>query len=195
MSYLTEVLENFNKRPVGQRIAIGASALVAFGVLNRLRRYVVFRHKEKSLEFNGYTTNVEAINGMDMKGRIALVTGANNGIGKETARVLAQQGCTVFMACRTVSKGETAKREICESLGLPTERNKQLEVMELDLSSLKSVETFAKRFNDKNVKIDYLINNAGVMAIPEYTQSHDGYEQVCGNCKTVNSKHKYTDTH
>ncbi len=93
----------------------------------------------------------------NQSGRIAVVTGANSGLGRDTARALARAGAHVILACRDVEKGAAAARQI----GVPAEQ-----VESLDLSSLKSVRAFADRFRTKH-KLDLLINNAGVMAPPQ----------------------------
>lgn len=92
------------------------------------------------------------------KGRIAVVTGANSGIGFETAKALAHYGFKVIMACRNMTKAEKAKTEILNSV--PTA---DLDILQLDLSDLDNVRTFAKNFKNKYLKLDVLINNAGVL--------------------------------
>ncbi|MEK6478448.1 oxidoreductase [Catalinimonas sp. 4WD22] len=107
-------------------------------------------------------------------GRIFIVTGANTGLGYETALALAKKGGKVIMACRNLSKANAAKTKI------ETEVPKaDLEVMEIDLSSLQSVRNFAKVYQSKFDRLDVLINNAGVM-MPPYTQTEDGFELQLG---------------
>ncbi len=91
-------------------------------------------------------------------GRIAIITGANAGIGKETARALARTGITVVMAGRDAVRAETARAEIQSDV--PDGR---LEIMALDLASNASVRAFAESFRATHDKLDVLINNAGVM--------------------------------
>ena len=100
---------------------------------------------------------------------VALVTGANTGIGLETARVLASRGDTVILACRDVAKGEVAARSIAVE-GQPAPR-----VVRLDLTSLASVREAADEVLAGCPRLDVLINNAGVMAIP-FGLSTDGIE-------------------
>ena len=93
------------------------------------------------------------------KGRIAIVTGANNGIGFETTAAMGKYGFKTIMACRNLSKAEKAKADI-----LKKSPNADLEILQLDLSDLESVKTFAKQFKGKYEQLDILINNAGVLS-------------------------------
>jgi len=101
-----------------------------------------------------------------LDGRTAIVTGANVGLGKETARDLLARGARVILACRDEAKAEAARRELAAVGG-------RVEVRRLDLASLASVRAFAKGFSGQDLHI--LVNNAGVMACP-YTESEDGFE-------------------
>lgn len=103
-----------------------------------------------------------------MEGKNVIITGANVGIGKDTARDLLKRGARVIMACRDQAKGEAARRELVEV-------SSKVELHKLDLSSLASVREFAKVMRDSRIKIHVLINNAGVMQSP-YTESKDGFE-------------------
>jgi NAD(P)-dependent dehydrogenase (short-subunit alcohol dehydrogenase family) len=108
----------------------------------------------------------------DQSGRIAIVTGANSGIGYETARALAYKGATVIMACRCPEKGPTAARQIeAENLA------GTVEFMALDLAEMDSVQQFAATFSQKYDRLDLLINNAGVMMLPKRQETPDGYEK------------------
>jgi NAD(P)-dependent dehydrogenase (short-subunit alcohol dehydrogenase family) len=110
----------------------------------------------------------------EQAGKVAVVTGANSGIGFETARMLAENGAIVIMAVRTVSKGEEAVEKIRGKSA-----DADIHVMELDLADLESVKTFADKFKKGFSQIDLLINNAGVM-IPPYTKTKDGFELQFG---------------
>jgi NAD(P)-dependent dehydrogenase (short-subunit alcohol dehydrogenase family) len=92
------------------------------------------------------------------KGRIAIVTGANNGIGFETTLALAKYGFKVIMACRCLSKAESARVEIVKKVP-----NAELAILQLDLSDLDSVRGFAENFKSQYTKLDVLINNAGIL--------------------------------
>jgi NAD(P)-dependent dehydrogenase (short-subunit alcohol dehydrogenase family) len=108
-------------------------------------------------------------------GRIAVVTGANSGLGLVTARELARAGATVIMAVRDRDKGERARRQIREDVPLA-----ELTVEALDLADLRSVRAFALRFAGAHERLDVLINNAGVMAPPRRL-TKDGFESQFGS--------------
>ncbi len=111
-----------------------------------------------------------------MSDRIAVVTGANAGLGKETAIGLARAGLTVVMACRSRERGEAARADILARLP-----GADLEVMALDLASLASVRAFAAAFREAHPRLDLLINNAGIM-MPPPARSEDGFEiQMAAN--------------
>jgi NAD(P)-dependent dehydrogenase (short-subunit alcohol dehydrogenase family) len=104
------------------------------------------------------------------EGRTIIVTGANTGLGYETALFSAEKGAKVIMACRNLKKATAAKQKIEQAISTA-----DLEVMEIDLSRLDSVRNFAKTFLSKYDRLDVLINNAGVM-MPPYTKTDDGFE-------------------
>lgn len=110
----------------------------------------------------------------DQTGKVVIVTGSSSGIGKETARVLANKNATVIIAVRNMSKGQAVADEIVKA-----NANADVSVRELDLSSLKSIRTFAEKFNSDYKQLDLLINNAGVM-IPPYSKTEDGFELQFG---------------
>ena len=106
----------------------------------------------------------------DQTGRIAIVTGANIGLGWDTALALARKNCHVVLACRNLVKSEHAKQQI-----LAQYPDAKVECIALDLNSLKSVRKFADTYSKKHERLDLLINNAGIM-MPPYTLSEDGFE-------------------
>jgi NAD(P)-dependent dehydrogenase (short-subunit alcohol dehydrogenase family) len=110
----------------------------------------------------------------DQSGRVAIVTGANTGIGFETAVALAEKNATVIMACRNRQKAEDAMARIRERTS-----DAKPEFIELDLASLASVESFAETFRAGHDRLDLLINNAGVM-IPPFGTTEDGFELQFG---------------
>jgi NAD(P)-dependent dehydrogenase (short-subunit alcohol dehydrogenase family) len=110
----------------------------------------------------------------DQSGRIAVVTGANGGLGLETARALAAKGALVVMAARNLDKAEMARRAIVEG-----NATTNLDVRALDLASLASVQEFAEGVVRDHDHVDVLINNAGVMATPRI-ETADGFELQFG---------------
>lgn len=110
----------------------------------------------------------------DLSGRIAVVTGANGGLGLETARALAAAGARVAMAARDPRKTAAAEASIKS-----THPGAALDVVPLDLASLASVRGAAERILGLYDRIDILVNNAGVMAIPE-RRTDDGFEMQFG---------------
>lgn len=106
----------------------------------------------------------------DLTGKVALVTGANSGIGLETARALAAHGAHVVMACRNDEKARLAADLLEKDLDRAS-----LELLHLDLSDLVSVRQAADRFLSQHACLDLLVNNAGVMGTP-YRQTADGFE-------------------
>lgn len=104
------------------------------------------------------------------KGKIAVITGANSGIGFETAKALASKGATVVLACRNLEKAEKAKRYI-----LSYNKDADVKPMKIDTSSLNEVEKFTKYFQNHFDHLDFLINNAGIMMSP-YEETEDGFE-------------------
>lgn len=108
------------------------------------------------------------------KGKIAVVTGANSGLGKEITIGLVRTGVKVIMACRNMNKAESTKVEIIKIVP-----SAELEIMELDLNSLASVRLFAKSFCNQHSQLHFLIENAGIM-IPPYVKTEDGFESQMG---------------
>src|SRR5688572_510323 len=106
----------------------------------------------------------------DQTGRVAVVTGANSGLGLVAARELARSGARVVLACRNLDKGHAAVEEIRAAVP-----EAQLQLEELDLASLASVRGFAERFKATHDGLDLLINNAGIMGTPR-RRTADGFE-------------------
>lgn len=109
-----------------------------------------------------------------MQGKVCIVTGSNTGIGKETARGLAQRGATVVMACRDVAKAGAARDDIAATTG-----RTDVEVEALDLGSTASIRAFAERFKAKHARLDVLVNNAGVWLTSRATTA-EGFESTFG---------------
>ena len=109
-----------------------------------------------------------------LEGQTWVVTGANSGLGLETAKALAAKGALVVMACRDPKRAEAAADEVRR-----VAPNARLELETLDLASLKSIEDFAAKMAKAYPVLDGLINNAGIMAIPRRTTA-DGFEMQLG---------------
>lgn len=110
----------------------------------------------------------------DQTGRVAVITGANTGIGYHTAAVLAEHGAQVVLAVRNLDKGNAAAERI-----VAASPHAKVSVTELDLSSLASVRAAAESLGAAHPRIDLLINNAGVMYTPKQTTA-DGFELQFG---------------
>ncbi|XP_067631481.1 retinol dehydrogenase 13-like isoform X2 [Eurosta solidaginis] len=106
--------------------------------------------------------------------KVVIVTGANTGIGKETARELAKRGATVYMACRDMKKCEEAREEI-----VLASYNKHVYCRKCDLASMESIRKFVHSFKQEQERLDILINNAGVMRCPR-SLTKDGFEMQLG---------------
>ena len=107
--------------------------------------------------------------------RLAIITGANSGIGFHTARHLARAGAQVILASRSAEKGEAARAKIAAE-----NPASQLEVRVLDVADLDSVRRFASEFLERGQPLDLLINNAGVMALPTRRTTPQGFEMQFG---------------
>lgn len=114
--------------------------------------------------FNAQSTTNEVINGIDLTGKVAIVTGGNTGIGLETVKTLAQAGATIIVPARDVEK---AKRNLD---GIP-----HVEIEEMDLMDPASIDAFAQKFLTSGRDLHLLINNAGIMWVPLRRDSR-GYE-------------------
>lgn len=119
--------------------------------------------------FGAKSTTDEVLEGVDLSGKRVLVTGVSAGLGVETARTLAAHGATVVGTARDLEKAKRATQGI-----------RGLELIELDLASLKSARDAADKLNAKGNTFDLVIANAGVMAIPTKTLTEDGSETQFG---------------
>jgi len=111
----------------------------------------------------------------DLHGKTAIVTGANSGIGFHTALELGRAGAKVTVACRDATRAGEA---LARLRAAAPQASFQLE--SLDLADLRSVRAFAARFLATGDALDLLVNNAGVMAIPERQVTVDGFERQLG---------------
>ncbi|SEL02172.1 oxidoreductase [Parapedobacter koreensis] len=124
--------------------------------------------------FNAESTTGDVIKGIDLTGKTAIVTGANTGIGYETALALYEAGANVVVACRDEGKAKQAieKMQLSEGKG-------SLEIGILNLANLEAIRTFAADFKNNHQRLDLLINNAGVM-MPPASKTDDGFELQFG---------------
>jgi NAD(P)-dependent dehydrogenase (short-subunit alcohol dehydrogenase family) len=113
--------------------------------------------------------------------KVFVITGATTGIGLESAKALAKGGATVVLTARTEKKGAKAIETVQEYLQEGGLQNNKIYTVQLDLDDLDNVKTFPTRYQQKlgaGTKIDVLMNNAGVMAIPDLQLTKDGYERT-----------------
>jgi NAD(P)-dependent dehydrogenase (short-subunit alcohol dehydrogenase family) len=124
--------------------------------------------------FGPATTTDDVLDGIDLDGRVALVTGGSSGLGQETARALAAHGAEVILTARDVPKGEAVAAGIRASTG-----NSRVAVEALELGSFASIRAAAERVLAAHPRLDLLIDNAGVMACP-FATTADGFELQFG---------------
>jgi len=117
--------------------------------------------------FDRNSTALDVIDGIDLTGQRAIVTGASSGIGIETARALAHAGAAVTLAVRDTDAGQHVAQDIAATTG-----NNDVSVAELDLADIESVDAFVQQWDGP---LHILINNAGVMTTPE-TYTEHGWE-------------------
>ena len=124
------------------------------------------------MAFDGRSTADDVLAGVDLSGRVAVVTGANAGIGFEAARALAGRGAEAHLACRDRVKGERARDRILER-----HPGARVQLGQLDLASLASVRDYARGFGPP--RVDILLCNAGLITWG-YKETRDGFERVVG---------------
>lgn len=122
------------------------------------------------METNNWTkTNIP-----NLSGKTIIVTGGNSGLGYEAVKAFSEKNAEVILACRSIEKGEKAKKEMLEK-----NSSAKIEVMKLDLMDLASIKEFVENFKSKYSKLDILVNNAGIMLVP-YALTKDGFESQIG---------------
>jgi hypothetical protein len=136
----------------------------------------------------GRNSTTISVSPVDLSGKWVIITGSNNGIGREAALQMAEWGANLILGCRNPPRHETHPEAVVEECKEKAKKaGKQIEVewWELDMASLKSVEAFAKRWLDTGRALDILCNNAGMGSSPggsEVFRTEDGFEiihQVC----------------
>jgi NAD(P)-dependent dehydrogenase (short-subunit alcohol dehydrogenase family) len=120
--------------------------------------------------FNAKSTSTEVIKGIDLAGKIAIVTGGNTGIGLETVKTLASAGATVIVPARDVEKAKKNLQGI-----------NNVEIEEMDLINPASIDTFAEKFLTSGRPLHLLINNAGIMWVPLRRDSRGIESQLAVN--------------
>jgi NAD(P)-dependent dehydrogenase (short-subunit alcohol dehydrogenase family) len=110
----------------------------------------------------------------DLSDKTVVITGANSGLGFESAKALANRGAEVILACRSEERGENARQEILAQIP-----HAKLHAMTVNLQDLSSVENFARTFVENFDRLDVLLNNAGIMNTP-YGLTNDGFETQMG---------------
>ncbi|WP_421856210.1 SDR family NAD(P)-dependent oxidoreductase [Oricola sp.] len=125
-------------------------------------------------EFDAETTTDEVLEGIDLTGKLVLVTGGSSGLGAEAARAFASKGARVIITARNLEKATGVAAGIADKTGA------SVEVEELELGNLAAIRAFADRINARGEKIDILLNNAGVMACPQ-SETDDGFELQFGS--------------
>lgn len=114
-----------------------------------------------------------------LQGNVVVITGANSGIGKFTAQTCAKLGAKVILCCRDLNRSKSELSDLLEDANRNEIDPSNVNLEQLDLSSLQSVRDCAERINKKVSKIDLLINNAGIMMCPE-SRTVDGIEMQFG---------------
>lgn len=125
-------------------------------------------------EFGWSSTTDEVLAGIDLSGRTVFITGANSGLGQETARAMAARGAHVILAGRDQDKLDQSLAAI-----ITQHPEAQLDTITVDLTSLENIRAATSRARQRFSKIDILINNAGVMATP-FLHTADGFEMQIG---------------
>lgn len=110
----------------------------------------------------------------DQTGKVVIVTGATHGLGYEVAKGFAAKNATLILAVRNRTLGQERVAEFCQ-----INPNGKFEVMSLQLDDLASVHQFAEEFKGKYQRLDVLVNNAGIMAVP-FGKTKDGFEMHIG---------------
>ena len=132
--------------------------------------------------FGRETTAAEVVEGIDLKGKRAVVTGGGSGIGVETARALAGAGAAVTLAVRRPADGEKVAEDIRSSTG-----NDEVRVAPLELTDYASIAALSASWEGP---LDILVNNAGVMAIRELTLTDRGHGRYFEDCNEAEVIHR-----
>lgn len=157
--------------------SLNGYALPAWGIL-----LVLFAILYAVAPRRKFPTAEAASAGIDLSGKVVMVTGPTSGIGVETARVCALRGAHVLMAARSMKKLEETKKYIEEDLAQKHGMKAKLTLLECDLDDLESVRKCLVTFKALSLPLHILINNAGIMALPEREATAQGLEKQVGVC-------------
>jgi NAD(P)-dependent dehydrogenase (short-subunit alcohol dehydrogenase family) len=146
--------------------------MIAVPVLAGLIAWAYYKSPRRT-----FPTAEQVMKGVDLKGYNVMVTGPTSGIGIDTARALAAAGAHVFLVARNPTKLEETKRAIEKRVP-----SAKLSILTCDLGDLKSVQYCAEKFLEQKLNLHILINNAGIMALPERKSTTQGLEQQVGVC-------------
>ena len=130
---------------------------------------------------NAATSAFSLVAPSTLQDKVVVITGGTTGIGLESGKALAKGGATVILTARANKKGAKAVASVQNYLKEVGVENSKVYSLQLDLDDLENVKSFAKRYEEKmgnNTKIDVLMNNAGVMAIPDLQLTKDGFERT-----------------
>lgn len=156
-------------------LPIAAQVVLAMAVLASLSSYLM---GGKLAKIGSPRFEMEDI--PDLTGKVAIVTGANSGIGKITARELAMHGAHVIATSRDPASGARALQEINAAINSDTKfKHGTVEFITMDLSKMISIYKFAREISFKNKPVDILVLNAGIMFAP-FNLTEDGYESQFG---------------
>merc|ERR1719162_2596431 len=126
------------------------------------------------------TNSLSLVSPNSLDGKVFVITGASTGIGLESGKALAKGGATLVLTARSDKKGQAAVDTVQKYLREEGVQNDKVYFAQLDLDNLDNVKSFPERYRQRmgDTKIDVLMNNAGVMAIPDRQLTNDGFERT-----------------
>eukprot|EP01112_Ceratiomyxa_fruticulosa_P012977 TRINITY_DN3623_c0_g1_i1.p1 TRINITY_DN3623_c0_g1~~TRINITY_DN3623_c0_g1_i1.p1 ORF type:complete len:344 (-),score=57.93 TRINITY_DN3623_c0_g1_i1:68-1099(-) len=125
--------------------------------------------------FSAKSTCEDVIRDIDLTGKNIIITGANSGIGFEATKIMAKHGANIIMACRDLNRSKDAFEEVQRVARFP----ENVRLLKLDLGSFESILNFVNEFNQMNIPLHVLMNNAGVITLSR-EETVDGLERVFG---------------
>lgn len=165
-----------------QKLYDSKGSVFFFDSVNRVTTYIdprialnFTKSKKNSKKLDSHSTAMHVLNGEDLSGKVAMVTGANSGIGFETAKALALHGAHVILACRNMNKANRAAAMIRQA----QTPEAYVETMLLDLASFASIQTFAEELRGRKLPLHILVCNAAVFGL-SWIKTEDGIESTFG---------------